>query len=510
MPNFRSVERHLKFLAIDFEEQLLPGTFEHAVSVLVDKELDLSPFIEGYRNDDTGAPAYHPAVLLKVILFGYSRGLISSRAIAAACRKHVQFMVLSGDSQPDFSTIAGFVSRHGEAIQSLFTQVLVICGREGLIGHEMFAIDGVKLPSNAAKSRSGLREDFEREAQKVGQAVEKMLAEHRKQDAAKVEPEPEQRKREARKIERLREQAAQIRIWLQENPKDRIGASGKPVLSNRTDNESAKMATDKGVVQGYCGVAAVDEKHQIIVAAQAHGTGSEQALLPGIVEELKTVLKPDSVIVADAGYHSEANLAHLETEKVQAYIADRGYRERDERYAGQDKHKAKGDALWDKSPKVPKKGRFPVSAFRVAEDRTHAQCPAGKKLYRSGGNCNLDGQRAIKFKAPQGSCAQCPMRQRCLRDPNQTYPRSIAVLVGKHESAFERPMERMRRKLDTPQGRRMITRRFATVEPVFANLRHNKGLDRFTLRSRTKVQGQWRLYCLVHNIEKLMKARQAR
>jgi len=68
----------------------------------------------------------------------------------------------------------------------------------------------------------------------------------------------------------------------------------------------------------------------------------------------------------------------------------------------------------------------------------------------------------------------------------------------------------MRRKLDSEKGRQMITRRFATVEPVFANLRYNKGLDRFTLRSRKKVQGQWRLYCLVHNIEKLMKARCAK
>ncbi len=207
MPNFRSVDRNLKFIAVDFDAQILPGTFEHAVSVLVDQELDLTPFIETYRNDATGAPAYHPSILLKVILFGYSRGLISSRAIAAACRQHVQFIALSVDSQPDFSALAGFVSRHTEAIQSLFTQVLVICNREGLIGHEMFAIDGVKLPSNAAKSRSGLREDFEREAQKVEQSVEKMLAEHRRQDAAKIPPEQEQRTRERQKIERMREHA---------------------------------------------------------------------------------------------------------------------------------------------------------------------------------------------------------------------------------------------------------------------------------------------------------------
>ncbi|MBK8018409.1 MAG: transposase [Betaproteobacteria bacterium] len=156
----------------------------------------------------------------------------------------------------------------------------------------------------------------------------------------------------------MREHARQIWAWLEKHPRDRLGASGKPVLSNRTDNESAKMSTDKGVVQGYCGLAAVDEKHQIIVAAQAHGTGSEQALLPGMVEDLKPVLTPESVIVADAGYHSEANLAHLESEKVEAYIADRGYGDRDERYAGQERHKAKEDALWDKSPKDQRPKQF--------------------------------------------------------------------------------------------------------------------------------------------------------
>ncbi|MBK8016110.1 MAG: IS1182 family transposase [Betaproteobacteria bacterium] len=510
MPNFRSVDRNLKFIAVDFDAQILPGTFEHAVSVLVDQELDLTPFIETYRNDATGAPAYHPSVLLKVILFGYSRGLISSRAIAAACRQHVQFIALSADSQPDFSTLAGFVSRHGEAIQSLFTQVLVICNREGLIGHEMFAIDGVKLPSNAAKSRSGLREDFEREAQKVEQSVEKMLAEHRRQDAAKIPPGQEQRAREAQKIERMREHARQIRAWLEKHPRDRLGASGKPVLSNRTDNESAKMSTDKGVVQGYCGVAAVDEKHQIIVAAQAHGTGSEQALLPGMVEDLKPVLTEESVIVADAGYHSEANLAHLESEKVEAYIADRGYRDRDERYAGQERHKAKDDALWDKSPKDQRPKQFPPSAFKFADDLSTCICPAGKRLYRSGNNCNRSGLRSIGFKGTQTACSNCKLRAQCLRKPDKTPVRQVALFLGKHESAPERPIERMRRKIDTEQGRRMITRRFATVEPVFANLRHNKGLDRFTLRSRKKVEGQWQLYCLVHNIEKLMRARQAR
>ena len=88
--------------------------------------------------------------------------------------------------------------------------------------------------------------------------------------------------------------------------------------SNRTDNDSAKMATSKGVIQGYAGVAAVDDKHQIIVEAQAHGTGSEQALLMPVVEAMAPYVTGASLITADAGYHSEANLAALAANQIDA------------------------------------------------------------------------------------------------------------------------------------------------------------------------------------------------
>ena len=178
MARFRDVDMLPKFIPVNFDAQILPGTFEHALSELVDHDLDLSLFEAAFKNDAKGAPAYHPGVLLKIVLMGYSKGLTSSRAIEAACQHNIVFMALSGDSQPHFSTIAAFVSGHSAAIKQVFTEVILVCDRQGLIGREMFAIDGVKLPSNASKARSGLREDFERES-KIERAVEKMLAEHR-------------------------------------------------------------------------------------------------------------------------------------------------------------------------------------------------------------------------------------------------------------------------------------------------------------------------------------------
>ncbi len=96
MARYRDVDMQPKFIPVDFAKQILPGTFEHALHVLIDDELDLSPFSAALKNDLTGAPAYHPGVLLKIVLFAYSRGIISSRRIEAACRDHVVFIALRG------------------------------------------------------------------------------------------------------------------------------------------------------------------------------------------------------------------------------------------------------------------------------------------------------------------------------------------------------------------------------------------------------------------------------
>jgi transposase len=503
MPRFKVVDYSPRFLPVDLSRQLLPGTFEYALHHLLDNEIDLSEIESRYCNDEVGASAYEPRILLKIVLLAYSHGIVSSRGMEWACRDNVQFIALSGDSQPDHSTLATFVSTLGEAVAKVFTQVLLICQRQGLIGREMFAIDGVKLPSNASKAKSGKRKDFERQAAKMEQAVHKLLNQHRDNDAA-AGADAQLREREQRQIKRLTAEAQKIREWLEQHRHERKSAKGKERLSNRTDNESAKMATGKGVVQGYTGVAAVDEKHQVIVEAQAHGTGSEYELLSPLVDALTEVREKDTVVCADSGYHSEENLMHLEAQGLEAFIPDPGYRDRDPRYEGQQVHRAKPDALWDKSPdKHAKPKLFGPQDFQVAEDFSHCTCPAGKRLYRSGTNCNIGGRKAVKFKGTQRDCEQCTLRPQCLRHPQRTPIRQVAIFVGKHAQAEETAIDRMKQKTDSDKGREMIARRFATVEPVFGNIRNNKGLNRFTLRGRQKVDAQWKLYCLVHNIEKL-------
>ena len=178
MARYKLVDRSPRFLPIVLEAQLIAGSFEHALDFLVDNEVDLSGLAARYCNDETGAPAYDPAVMLKIVLLAYSRGVVSSRPIEQLCRENVLFMTISGDSAPQFTTIAKFVRELGEDISAIFTQVLLICERQGLIGRQMFAIDGVKLPSNADKRRSGTHAELSHDAERMEAAVAKILAAH--------------------------------------------------------------------------------------------------------------------------------------------------------------------------------------------------------------------------------------------------------------------------------------------------------------------------------------------
>jgi len=500
MARYKVVDRSPRFLPIVLDAQLVTGSFEYALDYLIDHEIDLSELDRRYRNDDTGAPAYDPAVMLKIVLLAYSRGVVSSRSIERLCRENVLFMAISGDSAPQFTTIAKFVRELSEEVSAIFAQVLMICDRQGLIGRQMFAIDGVKLPSNADKRRSGTHAELAHEAERMEKAVAKMVRAHRSRDE-RAETGKDDEANTAR-IERLSSEAKRIRAFLAAGT-ERRSEKGAIRKSNVTDNDSAKMATSKGVIQGYTAVAAVDGEAQIIVAAQAHGSGSEQSALLPMVRKTEALRTDQTIITADAGYHSEANLQALHDAGVPALVADGLMRRRDERFAGQTRYKALPDPLYDKAAS----GRAAEIKFQppdfIFDPQTNTCiCPAGKKLYSSGSACTVNGRRHHKFKGTKRDCVPCTMRDRCLRHPERTAIRQVAFF-DKNQRSPLRYTERMKRAIDSLRGRRLYGRRIAIVEPVFANLRHNKRLDRFTLRTQPKVNTQWNLYCLVHNIEKL-------
>jgi transposase len=486
-------------LPISLENQLVPGSLEHTIHEVVEKHIKLSVFDERYNNDDTGASAIHPKVLLKIILFAYSRGLISSRQIERACLENITFMALACGHTPDHSTIAAFVSSMQEEVQSVFCDVLVVCDNLGLLGGSHFSLDGVKLSANVSKEWSGTFDELQHKRDKLQEKIKQILAEHAQADQNPEFEKEQQKKRE----KRLQQQVERLNAFL-ESEKPKMGRDGNEIQSNVVDNQSVKMPTSHGVVQGYNAQALVDSKHQVILAAEAFSTQDAdnlQPMLTGAKKNLAQAGKDENffrgkMLTADSNYHSFDSLTFCQSAGVDAYIPDIRFRKRDERFANQERFK---DGIHDRQRPEKKNEPFSVEDFKLDPARGVYTCPEGKNLTLHARNQRNRHRLYDIYHARPQDCAACPARARCLSQPNASR-RYLSVQVK--EDAHN-VLDEMKAKIDSPQGKKIYARRLAIVEPVFANLCVHKRMNRFTLRSKSKVDVQWRLYAMVHNIGKI-------
>lgn len=483
-------------IPVSLEDQLMPGTLEFAIHALVEHRMDISVFDENYQNDETGRRAYDPKILLKVVLLGYSRGLISSRQIERACCENVTFMAMSCNQRPDHSTIAAFVSSMKDQILPLFCDILLVCEQENLLGGTIFALDGLKLRSNASMEWSGKISEISKKKEKIEQKVKLLLEEQITTDQDDSDALADRLNRE-QQIEKLHRQADRIDKWLRKNDAKISATTGRELQSNVTDNESAKMKTSHGTIQGYNGQALVDGKHQVVVHAEAFGSGQDNQHLAPMIDGAKENIKKigqsgdyfeNKILTADSNYHNQNTLKKCREEKLDAYIPDLKFRTRDARFATRPRS-------------TPQKSeKYILEDFRYDEVKDQYICPNGKTLKLNIKKHILDRNIYRRYLADEKDCKQCSLKSRCFYRKN-TRRRSLDVPIGADENNYSKAMGE---KVDSDQGRKIYPQRMAIVEPVFANIRTQKHMDRFTFRGKIKVNIQWMLYCMVHNIEKIM------
>ena len=500
-------------VVINFADQLQANTFEHALAYLIDQRIDLSRFDESVMNDggQGGRPAYDPAIMLKIILFAYSKGITSSREIEWCCQTNIVFKALSCDQVPHFTSIVSFVRNHGEAIEDLFSQVVLVCEQEGLIGRDLFAIDGCKMPSNASKEWSGTFKELEAKRDKVKQLINY----HVKEDSQKrdnTQRDDRRIQRTQQKIDTLNKAFDKIDQFVKtHSPRKGEGKQGNEVKSNITDNESAKMKTSKGVIQGYNGIATVDQKHQVIVDAQAFGASQEQHTLKPIIANLKKrfnalgitqdTINDGVIITADTGFANDANYTYLKEEGVNAYIPDNQFRQRDPKFIDQkNKH---GKRHQDKVK--GQKGVIAASEFSLDADQKTCVCPEGNSMWLRNEKTLASGNSKLSFEGKLTDCRHCARKHDCMRNTNSAdsrtgHGRQVSFTINSGRSATDW----MKRRVDSDEGKQIYGHRMSVVEPVFGNIAVNKRLNRFSLRGRERVNTQWKLYCLVHNIEKIV------
>ena len=492
-------------IAVNLKEQLLPDTLEWTINYLIDK-MDLSLFEENYRNDKKGAAAYSPRVLLKAIFYCYSRGIISSRKIEKACRDNIIVKALAEDNEPDHDTIAAFISCNSEPVKDLFAQVLLQCAQLDLITGEMFAFDGCKLPSNAAKEWSGTIAGLKKKRDKLSTYIGRIISRHKEMDSdekTKKIQAPykktlgDDRDRRERSIERLEKKLKRLDNFLK-TAKPREGVSGQEVQSNITDNESALIKGPHGYIQGYNGITIADSGNQIIISAEAIGSGAESGCFPGMLGRLEETMKEltgkgkplkEALIEGDTGYFSEENLQEASRRGINVLIPDPQFRQRDPYFAEKKKEKA------------PKK-RYGVEDFQYDKKTDSYICPCGKVLeYKY--NVTLRNNNGKQYRAKRGACVNCPRLDKCIARRSSKNPvRTLYIMDRKYKDNLS---EKMKDKIDNPAYRELYSRRMQIVEPVYSNITYCKGMNRFTLRTKKKVNIQWELYCMVHNISKCVR-----
>jgi transposase len=428
----------------DLREWLRPDHLALYISDVVES-LDLSGILKVYEaGDGRGRPPYHPAMMVKLLIYGYCTGKMSSRKLEQATHDDVPFRVLSCNQQPDHDSIAGFRKRHLQELGRLFVQVLQLCERAGLVKLGHVAIDGTKIKANASKYQSLSYARLKDEEQKLAAEVERLLGEAQRIDEAEDElygpgkrgdelPEelrdPETRRAKIRsliaELEAEAKAAAEQKRAEKEKPAENrsrnwrrkweVSEAGEilPLAKskrNLTDPDSRLMkdGATKTFHQAYNIQVGVDAQAQIIVAAKVVQTGADQEQLVPVLQEVeKNLGRMPERASADAGYYSKAALTHEAVRAVDLHV---------------------------------------------------------------------------------------PPNQRQPLDWEETLPPDATI------------QEQMWHKLASKAGREVFSRRKVIVEPVFAQVKHIRGFRQFLLRGLEQVEAEWLLVCMTHNLLKMFRA----
>jgi transposase len=322
----------------------------HLVRELVRHELDLTAIVADYA-EERGQPPYHPVMMVALLLYACTQGLYASRRIAKACEERLDVMAVTGLQRPDFRTISEFRKRHRGALTPLFTQVLRLCQKAGLVRLGHVALDGTKLAASASKHKAMSYGRMKRAEADLAAEVNAWLDRAARADAADDAAHgPERRGDElpdwvADKQERLAKiRAAKAALeaeakaappaagaepgpstGMTDHGRPRRAADGGPperAQRNFTDPDSRVLKTRDGFVQGYNGQLAVDAAHQIIIAQRLTTNGSDQDGLVPLLDAAQAALgrKPREVS-ADAGFCRESNLEALAERGIRGYLA---------------------------------------------------------------------------------------------------------------------------------------------------------------------------------------------
>lgn len=416
-----------------------------------------------------GQKSYHPKIVLKLLIYGYSTGTVSGRKIAAKCESDTAYMYLASMYRPDFRTINDFRKDNLSFFKKCFIDVIKICQQLKMVNIGTIAIDGTKIRANASIKRTKDREGYQKWLSRVEHQIQDIITRAEKVNAQEDQLHGDARgdelPKELQQKEKLKSKIQQALQQLKDD-EEKI---------NLTDGD-AKMIKNKGSIStNYNCQGAVTEQGIIVSAYATNAASDKEQLQPIITQAEQNTGEAITTVLADSGYASYDNYEALELQGKTAYMPDQEY----------DQQSKRAQDPYDRSNFI----------YHAEQDKYI--CPQGKELVFT----SLYDNKKKKQKAriyTTTACIDCPVKNLCTKGKQRQI----------HREDREHLREKARERLNSPPGQAQYLKRMHTIEPVWANIKHNKGIKMFNLRGIEKVNAEFLLHCLCHNISKIHQHKQ--
>ncbi len=428
--------------------------------------LDLASLGFDVEPEATGRSGYHPALLLKIYIYGYLNQVQSSRRLERECARNLELIWLTGRLKPDFKTIADFRKDNGPAIQKVCREFIAFCRGLNLLDASIVAIDGSKFKAVNAKARSFTREKLRRKLGEIDAAIARYLAELDRADevlnkTGTTVPDTSL-SRAMKKLAHLKKEASNLRAIEQ-----RMDMTGETQVS-LTDPDARAMATTSKQprVIGYNVQTAVETKHHLIVAHEVTTNGYDRDALAMMARAAQKAMASDEIeAIADKGYYKGEEIVACEQDGIAVTVSK--------------PHTSNAAA----------QGRFDRADFRYhAEDNVYI-CPAGKRLtYRF---TNEEAGKTLHSYWTD-ACAACAIKGKC------TTAKERRIRRWEHEAI----LERVQKRLDDDPGK--IPLRSKTVEHPFGTIKSWMGATHFKMKTLKHVATEMALHVLAYNMTRVL------
>ncbi len=448
-------------------------------SEIIDR-IDTTAFRE---SKEEGRPAYHPVMMIKVLLWGYATGVRSSRRIEEKLGQDIVFMWLAGLEKPDFRTLCLFRTNNKDALEKIFTDVIIVAKTMGMATMGLVALDGSKVRANSGIDtfkKLGDWKELLREAKEEAQRIIRE-AENIDKEEDKIHGDNKRGDELPESIEKVQDRIEKIETLIKKAYE--LGKEDESRVS-LTDAEASFMHKGNTSIPAFNAQLAVTED-QLVVYADVTAEPIDINQTKKAVEAIEQAVKEKpKIVVADTGYAGGENFRYLEDNKIDGYIPSE-----DERHIGGKKRQKAMEHLFAKED----------FTYDKCEDKY--TCPQGETLRpaaRTQIKSKYSKREITTYRTERGTCTACPLREKCTT--NLKLGRAIT------RDGYEDYRERMRAKINTSEGRAIYGKRKCLVEPVFGQIKTRNGFGQFLLRGLEKVKIEWKIVATAHNLLKITTA----